>query len=204
MSSLLLFPLHSSPFPRERLSAGSISASGCRAAFPKAAVADPQGRNAPAKRRPSVLDQAAVPTAAFSLIEVALSIAIIGVGLVAILGVMPSLLTSSRGAVENTEIAMAAQNSVDMDFAALRTPADLNGFSGLHFEPCIGPSLRATNCIAYSAATNSLSDVEFKDANGLPLLRTVRYTYSWPPGAARPQVFTFVTEICATTNIVMR
>jgi hypothetical protein len=128
-------------------------------------------------------------------------------GLVAILGVMPSLLISSRSAVESTEVAMAAQNTVDMDFAALRTPDDLNASYGPANniqESYSGPSLRATNDISYVAATNAVSSAEFKDALNKPLLRTVRYTYSWPPNSPRPQVFTFVTEICATTNIVMQ
>jgi type II secretory pathway pseudopilin PulG len=166
--------------------------------------------------KPPLLHHAAFPKAAFSLIEIALSIAIIAIGLVAILGVMPSLLTSSRGAVENTEIAMAAQNSVDMDFAAWRTPDDLN----LRYRPgdsplgdnvkelYVGSSLKASNYISYVTATNILANKEFKELNGAaagnPLLRTVLYTYTWPPGSTRPQTFTFVTEICATTNIVMQ
>lgn len=174
--------------------------SGCRATAPVAmagltvssAIPKPGTRNL--QRRAS---------RAFSLIEVALSIAIIGMGLVAILGVMPTLLMSSRGAVEQTEIAMAAQNSVDMDFASLRTPDDLVGFSGTTGEIYTGPSLVASNTIRYAAATNAMAGTEFKDANNKPLLRTVRYTYSWPPNSPRAQTYTFVTEICATTNIVM-
>jgi type II secretory pathway pseudopilin PulG len=155
------------------------------------------------------LHHAAFPRAAFSLIEIALSIAIIAIGLVAILGVMPSLLTSSRGAVENTEIAMAAQNSVDMDFAAWRTPNNLaNDYNSTKnvSELYVGSSLKASNYISYVTATNVLRGREFseKDGTGNPLLRTILYTYTWPPGATRPQTFTFVTEICATTNIVMQ
>lgn len=146
---------------------------------------------------------------AFSLIEVALSIAIIGMGLIAILGVMPNLLNSSRSAVESTELAMAAQNSVDMDFVVWRSPQNLFdnwASSDNSSQLYVGPSLRASNYIAYAASTNALSGKEYaeKDGTGKPLLRTVRYVYTWPPGAARPQTFTFITEICATTNIVMQ
>ncbi len=175
-----------------------------------------RGEAAPASRAsclaakpPSRLASRARPRRAhgFSLIEIALSIAIIGMGLIAILGVMPTLLTSSRGAIENTELAMGAQNSVDEDFVAWRTPQNLSGSVGQTIlGTYTGASLKATSVITYAPATNIVLGKEFKERNGTgePLLQTVRYTYSWPPGAARPQTFTFITEICATTNIVMQ
>jgi len=145
------------------------------------------------------------------MVEIALSLAIIGFGLAAVMGVLPTLMNTSRQAIESTEVALAAQDYVEEDYGANFTVADL----ALPSKTDPATDSVATNgfaaniAIAYSPATNAFGTNEFsgplefcvKGDPGQPLLKTIQITYSWPPGSAKPQTFTFITEVAATRDI---
>lgn len=141
------------------------------------------------------------------MIEIALSLAIIGFGLVAVLGVMPTLMTASRQAIDYTEVALAAQDFIEYDFTGNFTPTSLAAATSTSpvATASTGISFKADAVVFYGPATNVFSTNQFNETvsgtPGQPLLRTVRLEYKWPRGALRPQRFTFITEVAATRDI---
>ncbi|MDD2706516.1 MAG: hypothetical protein PHV34_00790 [Verrucomicrobiae bacterium] len=135
------------------------------------------------------------------MIEISLALAVIGIGLVSVIGVMPHLLNSSRQSVEASEVALAAQGFIDADYSGAITPSELADYTGV-FETNIAASLSfsASNSVAYVTATNGANTAEYS-SGGNPLLKTVIITYAWPPNAKKRQVFTFITEVAATKDI---
>ena len=154
--------------------------------------------------------------AGFNLVEVALALGVIGFGVVAVLGVMPQLLSSSRSAMDYSEVALVAQELIEREHSSTLTADQLNalyGIGSVSSTNCVSSSqsFRFRTVVEYIPATNVIgtnatiqTPIEYKTSvNGRPLLRTVRISYLWPPTASKPQSFTFVTEIAATRDIEM-
>jgi prepilin-type N-terminal cleavage/methylation domain-containing protein len=142
----------------------------------------------------------------FSMVELALAIAVIAIGLVPIIALVPNFLTSNRHAIEATEVAFAAQGLIEYDFAPNHTPSTLALFTGSFSTNPILHSQHMTlsNVVTYVTATNIYTSEPFSETNSGPsILKSVRISYYWPPNSLNPQKFTFVTEIAATRDIRM-
>ena len=143
-------------------------------------------------------------TAAFSVIEIALALAVIAIGLISIIGATSVLIGYHRQSIENNEIAFALQQAVANDYATLFTPDTLDALSTPSTN-YISPNnnFKATKTIAYVLGTNVLATNAFVTYNSKSLLKTVRITYSWPTNATKPQTRSFFTEVAATRDIEM-
>jgi prepilin-type N-terminal cleavage/methylation domain-containing protein len=157
-----------------------------------------------------------------TMVEISVSLAIVGMGLLAIIGVMPAILAVSRSAVEASECAIAAQDYFENDFGSNLMPTDIWPNS----EPpssCTEtnvtltksstpkwvdrPSFKAGVCISYTTPTNWEEKAYVPVSTGERLLTTKSITLSYPPPAgpkAKYQTYTFVTEMAATSNITVK
>lgn len=140
-------------------------------------------------------------TDGFNMIEVALALAIIAIGLIPIIGLMPSLLNSSRQSVDSSEVALAAQDYVERMNLYQLNPDKLALMPVKSSTQVKTSSFQANVLTTSDISINPSDGQKYTDASGGPLLKTVWITYSWPIGAAKPQTFTFVTEIAAQKNI---
>jgi len=174
-------------------------------------AATPTQRTLSAARRRS-----AVATTAFTLIEVMLALAIVSIGIVAILGLIPNALQSSRDAADNTVMATIAHDVFNAVRTNTFTQVDLRGlgFTG-GFPP--GPPYNLLNVppangnyrgiVAYfdqggfiatpAAVQNHYFQVNLTFTNQSPLaLSVVTATVVWPAQSAAPvNTNVFVTKI---------
>lgn len=167
------------------------------------------------------------------MVEIALSIAIMAVGIVAVLGIMPTLLRSNRQALEFSNVAIIGQIDMDGHNTVLDTPDGLmlqvqndnigrdskGRDKGRATNDYFIASLSVTNFTSRYFETNddlvkqkiytrpySIKDVNpnFFDPNtNVPFLVTRRVTYSWGGSNQTSQHFTFYTEQAAKFNIVL-
>jgi len=156
----------------------------------------------------------------FTMIEIALAISIMAIGLVAILGIMPALLHSNRHAIESSKVAMIAQSKMDELNAANDTPA---GLAAAYDETYTLSNESLTNdtfvvqCLVTNWVSHSINPTngvlipyrhnEYNTTLGItdPILIMTRVTYSWPPNADPKfqQTFTFYTERVAKYEITI-
>jgi prepilin-type N-terminal cleavage/methylation domain-containing protein len=140
--------------------------------------------------------------AGFTMVEIALALAIIGIGLLAVIGMIPALLATSRSAVDNTEVALAVQQEMEYDFIPLSAANMTNLISDLDWiTNTSNKSFPYISKITYENSDDPLAGGQFQDSDGNVLLKTERITYSWPPNSIKKQSFTFVTERVATQEI---
>jgi type II secretory pathway pseudopilin PulG len=164
-----------------------------------------------------------------TMVEISVSLAIVGMGLLAIIGVMPAILAVSRSAVEASECAIAAQTYYEEDFATLLEPIDIwpnvappssdtetNITLTASSTPkwVDRPSFKAGVTISYITSSNAFgkayAPIDHTEHDKIPkplpderLLVTKIITISYPPPASakKYQTYSFVTEMAATDNI---
>jgi type II secretory pathway pseudopilin PulG len=153
--------------------------------------------------------------AAFTMIEVALSIAILSIGLVSMIGIMPSLLRSNVHSIEFTEVAILAQQDMERYLSNTMTPGGMTSIinTGGKYEATydlvmkespdnraiVGEkTIRILPAEAYSikGGTDTMMS-----SGGNHLLAQIQITYVWPKGATQPFKYTFATEITANKNV---
>lgn len=162
-----------------------------------------------------------------TMVEISVSLAIVGMGLLAIIGVMPAILAVSRSAVEASECALSAQSYFETDYANYLEPIDIwpngdlpTGSSETNMTLTQSstpkwvnrPSFKAGVTITYLTPSNYLGKAYAPiDYDGsLPnerLLTTKIVTLSFPPPVgpkSKYQTYSFVTEMAATTNITVK
>jgi prepilin-type N-terminal cleavage/methylation domain-containing protein len=144
-----------------------------------------------------------------TMIEMSISLAIVGVGLLAIIGVMTPLLNTSRSAVDASEVAFAAQGYIEKDFGNNLEPDDIVKVPSVTTTNIDSSSFHAVACSSYLVATNAAGVSYETTGPDQRLLTTQIITFSFPrppPGATNSvfQTYTFVTEVAATTNIVLK
>jgi uncharacterized protein (TIGR02598 family) len=120
---------------------------------------------------------------AFTLVEVALALAVVSFALIALLGLVSVSLQSSRDANHDTEIALASEyalsNLTTNSFASLATLGPATNFFDFQGAPTTQTSITAPavfNCIAQASANMA----PFAWANGNPNLVAVKLTFTWP------------------------
>ena len=143
-----------------------------------------------------------------------MALAVMGIGILAIVGVMPHLMNASRQSIEYTEVALVAQDIIERDYRPTMTPVDLatTAYTSARADSTNTLSFNADFTYNYTLATNAFGTngaTAFAFQTGAasgnkPLLKTVQITYSWPKGAKNPQRFTFITELAARQDIPMQ
>jgi uncharacterized protein (TIGR02598 family) len=121
--------------------------------------------------------------AAFTLVEIALALAVVSFALIALLGLVSVSLQSSRDANHDTEIALASEYALSSlttnSFASLATMAPTTTFFDFQGAPTTQTSTTAPavfNCIVQPSANLA----PFVWANGNPNLVAVKLTFTWP------------------------
>ncbi len=137
----------------------------------------------------------------FTLVEISLSLAIIAFALVTMLGLMPSMLNSSRQSIDYSEIALNVQSFFETNYA--NSSAGTLPAVGSQSSLVTNTTFRGDLIVSYKDGedSSSINSIAIVDSNGKPLLTTVQVTYKWPPGAKHPQTYTFTTEVAATKDI---
>lgn len=126
----------------------------------------------------------------FSLIEIMLALAIIAIGLVAIIGLIPQGVQAGRGAVDNTLAATIAHDT----FNDLRRQA-LSAFPPV-LIPDICYDTLATNQLTDCTTVDRYFHVHLTSQSPSPALLTVTATVTWPAKSAAPQnTNVFFTQI---------
>jgi type II secretory pathway pseudopilin PulG len=154
---------------------------------------------------------------AFSMVEIALAISIMAIGIVSILGIMPTLLKSNRQAIDASRVAIIAQRRMDGEDTSNDKPKDL--YDQLQKAPTTtNETYDAFYVAARTFVTNSFEvDLETNPSNPVakeynlklnnplapnyPLLITKVVTYSWPPNSSKAQSYSFYTEYAAKYSI---
>jgi len=137
----------------------------------------------------------------FTLVEVVLAIAVISIGIIAILGLLPNALQSGRDAADNTLSATIAQTT----FNNLRTPPFIGAYV-CDFCPQPIINLQSSGSVTpinfdregfETNAANAYYRVSLTYTNQAPLaLSTVTATIVWPAKSTAPlNTNVFATEI---------
>lgn len=110
-----------------------------------------------------------------TMVEISVSLAIVGVGLLAIIGVLPAIMAVSRSAVESSECALAAQNHFEYEFGTLMEPADIYpDHTVTDSQPYTSttnvarPSFKAGVLINYVVCSNANGDSFFVNSADTP------------------------------------
>jgi hypothetical protein len=144
---------------------------------------------------------------AFTMVEVAVALAITAIGVIGVIGILPQMLKTGREAVNSTEIALAVQDYIEYDYSSNLTPTDIASRypdNGTNSVLVTNISFSADCFVRYDNSKHSLSGLEFTEDGGVnPILIKQSITYKWPAGKTNQSSYTFITEIVATTNIAM-
>jgi prepilin-type N-terminal cleavage/methylation domain-containing protein len=160
--------------------------------------------------RHSVIDTRGRTQAGFSLVEIMLALAIMAVGLIAIIGLIPQGVKSSRDAADNTLAATIAHdilNSIrSQPFGSVNLgdgsgPHPLSTFTGpliLNFDSSGNPT--PANAIDYYKVTFTFKPLSgLPPPNGLPL-SLVTAIVQWPGRSSSPNTSIFATQIANYQN----
>ena len=145
----------------------------------------------------------------FSLVEVMLALAIVSIGLIAILGLLPTGLRSARDAADNTISATVVQDVFSTIRSSPFTAVDLSGFP---FPQVVGPPNAPYNLLNnYPTVSNYFDQGGFSNpplqdryylvnltfTNQFPLALTViTATVVWPAHSKNPaNTNVFITQV---------
>lgn len=152
-------------------------------------------------------------SSAFTLVEITLSIAIMAIGIVAVLGIMPALLRTNRQSVECSRLSIIAQEKMDSETSFQDTTAQLLAVLGTSSSGLVdydgfifSNKTEFVNVPDISLEDYTARDFRMQSYNpnatvNDPLVVGIRVTYYWPPGSPRAEKYTFYTERAAKTSI---
>ena len=205
-------PPHLYPLPRERRRGASPRPDECRGSrvreTPLLFAAKGLSRSERDKGEGSLIAHRSSPRpSGFSLIEVVLAVAVIAVGLMAVIGLFPQGLQSSRDASDNTLSAMIAQDILDdirrqsgnttFQISFCSCPSHTWGASStadLFWMDAQG----ATNVSLGSGSYFQIQATYNPNSGGIPSLTEAIVTVVWPvpaASAAPPNTNVFYTKI---------
>ena len=131
--------------------------------------------------------------AGFSLIEIMLALAVIAIGLIAVVGLIPQGVQASRDAADNTLAATIAHDTFNyLRQQALQSPWPPTLTANTWYDAA------ATNGTTASASANTYFQVHLAASASTPNMLTVVATVTWPvksASAVPPNTNIFVTSI---------
>ena len=143
-------------------------------------------------------------TIAFTLVEVMIAVAVVTMGIVAVLGLIPVSLKSARDAADNTLAATIVQDIFTGVRSTFKTyelpPQDLSTFGSSYIQPSLYFDITGNQTNAPGPDSYFQIDLTYERQYNLPTLYRATAVVTWPAhaGGVTPSSLpgsTFVTEV---------